>query len=87
MVFELQYTKTARKALIKLPPKSQAQIKRKLAELCDDPYSESLDIKPMKGEHYFRLRVGNYRVLYDVQHTRLIILVLDIGHRQHIYKD
>lgn len=85
MGFELQYNKAARKSLLKLPLKAQKQITDKLNLLCANPYSEALDVKRMQGEHYFRLRAGNYRVLYELQQHRLIILVLDVGHRQTIY--
>ena len=87
MAFDLHYTKAARKALQKLPAKTQKQIKLKLTALCDDPHSDALDVKRMKGESYYRLRIGRYRVLYELQLQEIIILVLDVGHRQTIYND
>ena len=34
-----------------------------------------------------RIRVGDWRVIYRVEHVRLIVLVLDIGHRREVYRD
>jgi mRNA interferase RelE/StbE len=39
------------------------------------------------GEPGFRLRVGDYRVLMDIDQGRLMILVIKVGHRKDIYKD
>ncbi len=45
-----------------------------------------LDIKPLQGRDGFRLRIQSRRAIYTIAHTRLIILVLDIGTRGDIYK-
>jgi mRNA interferase RelE/StbE len=38
------------------------------------------------GDPYFRLRVGDYRVIFDIQNDMLRILVLKVGHRKNVYK-
>ena len=47
------------------------------------PYSH---MKKMVGSPYFSLRVGNYRVILDVQNKELVIFVIEVGHRRNIYK-
>ena len=44
--------------------------------------------KPLHGKlrGLFSYRMGNYRVLYETHHTRLVIIVIDLGHRKEIYK-
>ena len=42
-------------------------------------------VKKLVGSPYFRLRVGDYRLILDIQQDKLIILVLEIGHRKNIY--
>ena len=45
------------------------------------------DIKPMKGHHgLYRLRIGNYRVLFEVQHSEKLIYIQAIGTRSGVYK-
>ena len=45
-------------------------------------------VKKLQGEEgIWRLRVGDYRVLYTIQHQELVILVLKIGHRREVYRD
>ena len=43
------------------------------------------DIKKLVGQPLYRLRVGDYRVIFDVQKEKLIILILTVGHRSKIY--
>lgn len=43
-------------------------------------------VKRLVGSPYFRLRVGDYRVIFDIQNDKLVIVVVEIGHRSKIYK-
>jgi mRNA interferase RelE/StbE len=43
--------------------------------------------KKLTGRDGWRIRTGNYRVIYDIKETICYILVLDIGHRKEIYRD
>jgi mRNA-degrading endonuclease RelE of RelBE toxin-antitoxin system len=40
----------------------------------------------LRGRNAWRIRVGDYRVLYEIHDARLLILVVDIGHRREIYR-
>lgn len=68
-------------------PKDKQTIKEKLCLLQTNPYpkSNNLDIKKMKNNHGFRLRVGNYRFLYDVVDEELIIYIENGDNRGDIY--
>lgn len=44
-------------------------------------------VKRLSGSPYFRLRVGKYRIILDIQNNKLIIYVIDLGLRGNIYKD
>jgi mRNA interferase RelE/StbE len=58
-----------------------------LARLGDDPYREDSDVKKLAGqEGLYRLRVGNYRVAYQIDNGRLVILVVKIAHRRDVYR-
>jgi mRNA interferase RelE/StbE len=59
----------------------------RLARLGDDPYREDSDVKKLAGqEGLYRLRVGNYRVAYQIDNGRLVILVVKIAHRRDVYR-
>jgi len=42
-------------------------------------------VKRLVGSPYFRLRVGDYRVILDIQNDKLVIVVVELGHRSKIY--
>ncbi len=85
MGYTLYITPTARRKWKKLPRDVKGKIESKLKILRNDPYTETLDIKKLQNSPYHRLRVGNYRIIYDVVNNELIIRMLDVGHRKYIY--
>ena len=42
-------------------------------------------VKRLIGSPYFRLRVGDYRIILDIQNDKLVIVVVELGHRKNIY--
>ncbi len=42
-------------------------------------------VKRLVGSPYFRLRVGDYRIILDIQNNKLVIVVVELGHRKKIY--
>ncbi|WP_431952597.1 type II toxin-antitoxin system RelE family toxin [Nocardia lijiangensis] len=55
--------------------------------LRDDPYRrDGVDVRALPGRPGFRRRVGNYRLVYEVDDGKLIILVVTAGHRRDIYE-
>ena len=63
-------------------------IKQKLTLLKEDPYNhQKLDIKKLKGNtDAFRLRIGKFRIIYQILDKELIILIISAGSRGDIYK-
>ena len=86
-MYKLKYRRQARNFLARLPQKIKTAIIDKLHLLAQNPDSESLDIKVLKGRKGFRLRVGQYRVLYTRHNDRLIIEVIKIRPRGDVYKE
>ena len=55
--------------------------------LAQNPYSELLKIKKMKGAaDLYRIRLADYRVLYELRNERLVVIVIKIGHRSEVYR-
>ncbi|WP_433492032.1 type II toxin-antitoxin system RelE family toxin [Nocardia grenadensis] len=58
-----------------------------LTSLGDDPYRrDDVDVKALTGRPGFRLRVGNYRLVYEVDEGKLVILVISARHRREVYE-
>ena len=72
--------------MARLPLKTKTTIVNKLHEVVLNPDNPDLDIDILKGRKGFRLRVGQYRVIYTRQDDQLIIEVVKIRSRGDIYK-
>ena len=86
-MYTLEFVPSAVKELAKIDKVHQKQIKTKLQLLCKDPEFLQNNIKALKAEYsgMFRLRVGTYRVVFQVKDKEIVILVLRIGHRKDVY--
>ena len=85
-MYKLKYRRKARNYLARLPLKTKKAIINKLHDLCLNPDSNSLDIDTLKGNEAFRLRLGQYRVIYTRDDDYLIIEVVRVRPRGDIYK-
>jgi mRNA interferase RelE/StbE len=85
-MYQLTYLKRAEKALIAMPRTTALLIREKLRQLANDPYASNNNVTKLHGREGYRLRVGDWRVIYEIRDDRLIVMVLDIGPRGGIYK-
>jgi mRNA interferase RelE/StbE len=85
-MYSVHYTKTAIKSLRKIPADYRQRIVSEIAAIATDPAVYRGDWKTMLGAPYWRLRVGSYRVICDVQNETLILLVVKVGSRGDVYK-
>lgn len=85
--FSVEFVKSAKKEFDRLPVKMKTTTAEALKLLSQNPYSELLKIKKLKGaEHLYRIRLGDYHVVYEIRQQRLIVLVIKIGHRSDVYR-
>ena len=82
MKFFIVWDEKAFQELEKLESLVSRRILKKVRQLEEDPFSK--DVKRLKGLDGFRLRVGDYRVLFAVEGEQ--IQILKVGHRKSIYK-
>ena len=75
---------SAQKQLNKLPGAIATRIEDKLLELEQDPRPPGC--KKLKGRDAWRIRIGDYRVIYEINDDRLIVTVITIGHRREVYE-
>ena len=85
-MYRLKYKRRARNFLARLPTRNKSAIVDKLHELSQNPENGSLDVYPLKGREGFRLRVGQYRIIYTKQEHQLIIEIVEIRPRGDVYK-
>ena len=85
MKYRIEVKKSAAKALKKIPKSDQKRIAARIDSLSEnlpDPTTTK-----MKGDNPFhRIRVGNYRIIYEIHGDILVIMVLKIGHRKEVYR-
>jgi len=74
----------AEKEFLRLPQAEQDKIRNKILSLENNP--KPVGSKKLRETNYFRIRSGDYRVIYSVNDTAKIIKVLSIGNRKDIYK-
>jgi mRNA interferase RelE/StbE len=75
---------SAQKQLNKLPNAFATRIEDKMMELEQD--SRPPGCKKLKGRDAYRIRIGDYRVIYEIHDGRLIVTVITIGHRREVYE-
>ena len=87
MTHAVEFAASAAKALTKLDKKNRLRIAGAIELLSVDPRPPAA--KQLRGglEGRWRLRVGDYRVVYTIRDDRLLVLVLRVAHRREVYRD
>jgi mRNA interferase RelE/StbE len=84
--FSIEYSKDARKALKQMPRTSARLIVEKITALADDPLAPNNNVKKLTNHPGYRLRVGDWRVVYLVFQKVLLIAVVRIAPRGDVYR-
>ncbi len=82
--YKIEIKKSAIKELNNLPKNDLKRIIQKIQNLSDNPRPS--DCKKLTSEEKYRIRSGNYRILYLIEDDLLIIYVVKIGHRRDVYR-
>lgn len=86
-MYEVKLTRIARKAYLKLPEKFRKKVFAKLQELAKSPMAKHHDVKRLRSvENAYRLRIQDWRVIYRLEHNKMIIEIIKIAHRKEVYK-
>ncbi|HHH72508.1 MAG TPA: type II toxin-antitoxin system RelE/ParE family toxin [Sulfuricurvum sp.] len=84
MSYNIEIKKSAAKEIAALPQNDLVRIVEKIQGLSDDPRPPGC--KKLSGDEKYRLRAGNYRILYKIEDSELIIYVVKVGHRRDVYR-
>ena len=83
--YRIELSRGAEKSLMALPGEVRARVASRIDALADDPRPPGA--KKLSGtDDLLRVRVGDYRIVYQVGDRALIVLVLTIGHRREAYR-
>ena len=82
--YKITFRKSVSKDLKKIPKKDVLRILEAIKALAENPRPPQS--KKLSGQEKYRLRQGNYRVLYSIEDEKLIIQVVKVGNRRDIYK-
>lgn len=85
MVYRLEFSKRAEQEFSALPRQIQQRLQPRIDGLAVDPRPPG--VKKLAGtDNQYRLRVGDYRIVYELQDQILLVILLRIGHRREIYR-
>jgi mRNA interferase RelE/StbE len=82
--YSIEILRVAQKQLAKIDRASQQRIIDGIRNLTDDPRPSGC--KKLSGRPAWRIRVGPYRVIYEIHDDRLLVLVVTIGDRKDVYR-
>jgi mRNA interferase RelE/StbE len=89
MAWTIEYRQPIRKSLEKLDPVVRKRIRQFLEERVaglDDPRQIADRLQGAELGQFWRYRVGDYRIICDIQDRKLVVLVIEIGHRSSVYR-
>jgi mRNA interferase RelE/StbE len=82
--YAIEIVSKAEKEFFKLPPIARNQLRKKILSLEENP--KPFGSKKLRETDYYRLRSGDYRIVYSVDDKHQIIKVLSIAHRKDVYR-
>lgn len=82
--YKLLITLSAGKEIEILPKQNRRRIVAKITLLSIDPKPPGCE--KLSGRDHYRLRQGNYRILYEIQDLNRVVVVVKVGHRRDVYR-
>lgn len=82
--YELIFRKSVAKDLRAFPKQEIKRIMQRIRSLADDP--RPVGCEKLSGQERYRVRQGVYRIIYEIEDARLIVIVVKVGHRREVYR-
>jgi mRNA interferase RelE/StbE len=84
--YQIKILPTAQKELASLPKATRIRIAKKIDSLQTNPTSQGVKLLKGREREAYRVRLGDYRILYHIKKDILIVLFIKIGHRREVYR-
>lgn len=84
VTYHIEILPAAARELRKLPPDGQRRVQAMIELLSEDPRPPAA--RKLTGRPEWRVRSGDYRVLYEIEESRLLIVIVTAGHRREVYR-
>ena len=85
MTYRIEFAKPAAKQFKAIPLQEQQRLKPKIDALANEPRPSGM-VKLAGEDDLYRIRVGNYRIIYAIEDDQLLVLVVKVGHRRDVYR-
>ena len=82
--YRVVFTRSARRELERLPKKEIERIAKRIHDLASDP--RPVECEKLSGTDFYRIRQGDYRVLYRIDDAERLVDILRLGHRREVYR-
>ena len=82
--YEIFFRESVWKELKKVPKADLKKILSRIEQLGTDP--RPMGCEKLTGHEFYRIRVGNYRIVYSIQDNELTVWVVKVGHRKDVYR-
>ena len=83
--YQIEWKRSALKELEKLPRRFVSKIIAAIKDLSENPYPQGMK-KLVGSEHTYRIRVGDYRIVYEIFANKLVVEIVRVRHRKDVYK-
>ena len=82
--FDLVFKESVFRDLKDIPKQDIKRILERIDSLREEPRPPG-SVK-LSGKEYYRVRQGNFRIIYEIQNTQLVVIVIKVGHRREVYR-
>ena len=82
--YRIEFLAAANKHLADIAPVHRRRIASKIDALAGNP--RPAGAKKLQSNGYLRIRIGRYRVIYEIEDGRLVVLIVSVGHRREVYR-
>jgi len=84
MSYEVEFASRAARAFLKLPRQVQQRLSPRIGALSEDPRPSGCE--KLRGLDAYRVRVGDYRIVYFIDESDRIVTIANVGHRRDVYR-
>lgn len=82
--FEVVFKQSVKKDFRRIPQKDVQRILARIEAFAEDPRPPGAE--KLSAQERYRVRQGAYRILYEIQEEQLVVVVIKVGHRRHVYR-